>query len=194
MVANLAEYREFLRVQAQNEKAREAELDKLYASENEKMWQKSIAYWDKEQAARDKLMAEVVAGQQQQIEERSKRYPLPHANHTNLAFQVAFNLAERQHNLQASQTLMSSIATPSSLLQIPSSEEVRAAQASYAAELARQVEEVIAKRQKALAQRDMDRAQVLQQRSEYEDRLSHEQQELTSRRTVPGPNIMPLSW
>ncbi|KAK3881769.1 hypothetical protein Pcinc_013801 [Petrolisthes cinctipes] len=52
---------------------REREYDLLFSEEAEKMWRKRKAEWEKEQRARDKLMADVILGLKQQLQERSNR-------------------------------------------------------------------------------------------------------------------------
>ncbi|KAI9101367.1 tumor suppressor, Mitostatin-domain-containing protein [Phlyctochytrium arcticum] len=61
-------YMEHLREQKRIEKEREAEIERLYADESEKLWQQRSEKWQKEQRARDRLMQEVLAGRQEQLQ------------------------------------------------------------------------------------------------------------------------------
>ncbi|KAA0716737.1 Trichoplein keratin filament-binding protein [Triplophysa tibetana] len=56
--------------QLQLEKEREAEFDILYREEAQRVWEKREAEWEKEKRARERLMREVLAGRQLQLEEQ----------------------------------------------------------------------------------------------------------------------------
>lgn len=56
--------------QLQLEKEREAELQTIFREEARKMWEKREEEWEREKAARDRLMNEVLVGRQRQIQEK----------------------------------------------------------------------------------------------------------------------------
>ncbi|XP_064613180.1 trichoplein keratin filament-binding protein-like [Liolophura sinensis] len=68
--ADAAWMKQVIEDQIRLEKAREAELDMLYQDEAARMWQKREAEWEKERRAREKLMKEVLAERQIQIEDK----------------------------------------------------------------------------------------------------------------------------
>ncbi|NP_001171797.1 coiled-coil domain-containing protein 11-like [Saccoglossus kowalevskii] len=61
-------YRAYLRKQLEEEKEREKELDRVITAEVEKQWQKRLDQWDREHEARKRLMQEVLAERQKQVE------------------------------------------------------------------------------------------------------------------------------
>ncbi|XP_053446025.1 trichoplein keratin filament-binding protein isoform X2 [Nycticebus coucang] len=69
-VADVAWMKQVIEEQLQLEKAREAEQQMLLREEAKEMWEKREAEWAREQSARDRLMCEVLAGRQQQIQEK----------------------------------------------------------------------------------------------------------------------------
>ncbi|XP_015733573.1 trichoplein keratin filament-binding protein [Coturnix japonica] len=69
-VADAAWMRNVIEEQLQLEKEREAELQVIYREEARKMWEKREEQWAKEKMARDRLMNEVLAGRQRQIQEK----------------------------------------------------------------------------------------------------------------------------
>uniref|UniRef100_A0A8B9NXX5 Trichoplein keratin filament-binding protein n=1 Tax=Apteryx owenii TaxID=8824 RepID=A0A8B9NXX5_APTOW len=56
--------------QLQLEKEREAELQTIFREEAKKVWEKREEEWEREKKARDRLMSEVLAGRQRQIQEK----------------------------------------------------------------------------------------------------------------------------
>ncbi|XP_042212100.1 trichoplein keratin filament-binding protein-like [Homarus americanus] len=60
--------RTVLREQRRLELMREKEYELLFSEEAERLWRKRQAEWEKEQKARDKLMADVIRGLQQQVQ------------------------------------------------------------------------------------------------------------------------------
>lgn len=66
-------YRKHLAEQKAKEIEREKEVEKLYAAEQERIWTIRTEKWRREQAARDKLMKEVLAGRQEQLQEALER-------------------------------------------------------------------------------------------------------------------------
>ncbi|CAH6778771.1 trichoplein keratin filament-binding protein [Phodopus roborovskii] len=68
--ADVAWMKQVIEEQLKLEKAREAELQQLLREEAKEMWEKREAEWAREQSARDRLMSEVLAGRQQQIQEK----------------------------------------------------------------------------------------------------------------------------
>lgn len=72
-------YRLYLEQLKADEKAAEAELDRLCDAEVEKAWQKKLAQWKLEKEARHKLLQEVLAARQQQVANKlSKNEALLH--------------------------------------------------------------------------------------------------------------------
>ncbi|NWV25399.1 TCHP protein, partial [Origma solitaria] len=69
-VADVAWMKRVIEEQLQLEKEREAELETIFREEAKKMWEKREEEWEREKAARDRLMNEVFAGRQQQIQEK----------------------------------------------------------------------------------------------------------------------------
>ncbi|KAI8821359.1 tumor suppressor, Mitostatin-domain-containing protein [Fimicolochytrium jonesii] len=61
-------YMDYLREQRRVEAEREREIEELYAQENAKLWQTRTEKWQREQAARDRLMQEVIAGRKEQLQ------------------------------------------------------------------------------------------------------------------------------
>ncbi|XP_015268693.1 PREDICTED: trichoplein keratin filament-binding protein [Gekko japonicus] len=69
-VAAAAWMKEVIEEQLQLEREREAELDTIFRQEARQVWEKREEEWEKERMARDRLMAEVLAERQQQIQEK----------------------------------------------------------------------------------------------------------------------------
>ncbi|XP_071790401.1 trichoplein keratin filament-binding protein-like [Asterias amurensis] len=68
--ADAAWMKQVVEEQLKLEKAREAELDMLYKDEAAREWQKREGEWERERQARERLMNEVLQGQQTQINSR----------------------------------------------------------------------------------------------------------------------------
>ncbi|XP_059533039.1 trichoplein keratin filament-binding protein isoform X3 [Myotis daubentonii] len=68
--ADVAWMQQALEQQLQREREQEAELQVLLREEAKEMWEKREAEWARERSARDRLMAEVLTGRQQQIQEK----------------------------------------------------------------------------------------------------------------------------
>ncbi|XP_075390498.1 trichoplein keratin filament-binding protein [Tenrec ecaudatus] len=68
--ADVAWMKQVLEEQLRLEKEREAELQVLLRDEAKEVWEKREAEWARERSARDRLMSEVLAGRQQQIQEK----------------------------------------------------------------------------------------------------------------------------
>ncbi|NXU18705.1 TCHP protein, partial [Pardalotus punctatus] len=80
-VADVAWMKRVIEEQLQLEKEREAELETIFRrkilplsfrEEAKKIWEKREEEWEREKAARDRLMNEVFAGRQRQIQEKMK--------------------------------------------------------------------------------------------------------------------------
>lgn len=71
--ADAAWMKQVIEDQIKLEKAREAELDMLYQEEAARMWQKREGEWERERAARARLMHEVMDDRQRQIEDRMEQ-------------------------------------------------------------------------------------------------------------------------
>lgn len=71
--ANAAWMKQVIEDQIKLEKAREAELDMLYQEEAARMWHKRESEWEKERAARARLMHEVMDDRQRQLEDRMEQ-------------------------------------------------------------------------------------------------------------------------
>ncbi|NWI26614.1 TCHP protein, partial [Sula dactylatra] len=69
-VADVAWMKRVIEEQLQLEKEREAELQTIFIEEAKKMWEKREEEWEREKKARDRLMNEVLAGRQRQIQEK----------------------------------------------------------------------------------------------------------------------------
>ncbi|XP_042721294.1 trichoplein keratin filament-binding protein [Lagopus leucura] len=69
-VADAAWMRRVIEEQLQLEKEREAELQIIFREEARKVWEKRKEQWEREKMARDRLMNEVLAGRQRQIQEK----------------------------------------------------------------------------------------------------------------------------
>ncbi|NWR44065.1 TCHP protein, partial [Regulus satrapa] len=69
-VADVAWMKRVIEEQLQLEKEREAELDTIFREEAKKIWEKREEEWEREKVARDRLMSEVLAGRQRQIQEK----------------------------------------------------------------------------------------------------------------------------
>ncbi|XP_041855050.1 trichoplein keratin filament-binding protein [Melanotaenia boesemani] len=67
-IADAAWMKRVIEEQLQLEAEREAELDILHREEAQRVWEKQEAQWEKERKARERLMHEVLAGRQQQLE------------------------------------------------------------------------------------------------------------------------------
>ncbi|XP_014109130.1 PREDICTED: trichoplein keratin filament-binding protein [Pseudopodoces humilis] len=71
-VADVAWMKKVIEEQLQLEKEREAELETIFREEAKKIWEKREEEWEREKVARDRLMSEVLAGRQRQIQEKMK--------------------------------------------------------------------------------------------------------------------------
>ncbi|XP_029817060.1 trichoplein keratin filament-binding protein [Manacus vitellinus] len=71
-VADVAWMKRVIEEQLQLEKEREAELETLFTEEAKKVWEMMKEEWEREKVARDRLMNEVFAGRQRQIQEKIK--------------------------------------------------------------------------------------------------------------------------
>ena len=60
----------YLKQLAEEERAREAEMEAIINDEVERNWQKRIAQWRLEKEARKKMLSEVMAERSRQIQER----------------------------------------------------------------------------------------------------------------------------
>ncbi|XP_074410638.1 trichoplein keratin filament-binding protein isoform X1 [Zonotrichia albicollis] len=69
-VADVAWMKKVIEEQLQLEKEREAELETIFREEAKKIWEKREEEWEREKGARDRLMSEVLAGRQRQIQEK----------------------------------------------------------------------------------------------------------------------------
>ncbi|KAM7034315.1 trichoplein keratin filament-binding protein isoform 2-T2 [Acridotheres tristis] len=69
-VADVAWMKRVIEEQLQLEKEREAELETIFREEAKKIWEKREEEWEREKVARDRLMSEVLAGKQRQIQEK----------------------------------------------------------------------------------------------------------------------------
>ncbi|KFO87521.1 Trichoplein keratin filament-binding protein, partial [Buceros rhinoceros silvestris] len=69
-VADVAWMKRVIEDQLHLEKEREAELQTFFREEAKKVWEKREEEWEREKAARDRLMNEVLAGRQRQIQEK----------------------------------------------------------------------------------------------------------------------------
>ncbi|KFP35784.1 Trichoplein keratin filament-binding protein, partial [Chlamydotis macqueenii] len=69
-VADVAWMKRVIEEQLQLEKEREAELQTIFREEAKKVWEKREEEWEREKKARDRLMNEVLAGRQRQIQEK----------------------------------------------------------------------------------------------------------------------------
>ncbi|NXW40054.1 TCHP protein, partial [Nyctiprogne leucopyga] len=69
-VADVAWMKRVIEEQLQLEREREAELETIFREEAKKVWEKREEQWEREKAARDRLMNEVLAGRQRQIQEK----------------------------------------------------------------------------------------------------------------------------
>uniref|UniRef100_A0A8C9MSW2 Trichoplein keratin filament-binding protein n=1 Tax=Serinus canaria TaxID=9135 RepID=A0A8C9MSW2_SERCA len=69
-VADVAWMKKVIEEQLQLEKEREAELETIFREEAKKIWEKREEEWEREKVARDRLMSEVLAGRQHQIQEK----------------------------------------------------------------------------------------------------------------------------
>lgn len=63
-------YMAYLKQLAEEERAREAEMEAIINDEVERNWQKRIAQWRLEKEARKKMLSEVMAERSRQIQER----------------------------------------------------------------------------------------------------------------------------
>ncbi|KFQ38259.1 Trichoplein keratin filament-binding protein, partial [Mesitornis unicolor] len=71
-VADVAWMKHVIEEQLQLEREREAELQTIFREEAKKVWEKREEEWEREKVARDRLMSEVLAGRQRQIQEKMK--------------------------------------------------------------------------------------------------------------------------
>ncbi|KFQ04811.1 Trichoplein keratin filament-binding protein, partial [Haliaeetus albicilla] len=69
-VVDVAWMKHVIEEQLQLEKEREAELQTIFREEAKKVWEKREEEWEREKVARDRLMNEVLAGRQHQIQEK----------------------------------------------------------------------------------------------------------------------------
>ncbi|NXQ56139.1 TCHP protein, partial [Anthoscopus minutus] len=69
-VADVAWMKKVIEEQLQLEKEREAELETIFREEAKKIWEKREEEWEREKVARDRLMSEVLASRQRQIQEK----------------------------------------------------------------------------------------------------------------------------
>uniref|UniRef100_A0A8B9RPV7 Trichoplein keratin filament-binding protein n=1 Tax=Accipiter nisus TaxID=211598 RepID=A0A8B9RPV7_9AVES len=69
-VVDVAWMKHVIEEQLQLEKEREAELQTIFREEAKKVWEKREEEWEREKVARDRLMNEVLAGRQRQIQEK----------------------------------------------------------------------------------------------------------------------------
>lgn len=67
-------YMAYLKQLAEEEKAREAEMESIINSEVEKNWQKRLAQWRLEREARKKMLEDVMRERSIQINERCMLY------------------------------------------------------------------------------------------------------------------------
>lgn len=72
-IADAAWMKHVIEEQLQLEREREAELDYLHREEAQHVWEKREAQWEKERNARERLMKEVLAGRQQQLEMKMRQ-------------------------------------------------------------------------------------------------------------------------
>ena len=63
----MLEYKTYLDQMRAYEKKREEEVDTMYRNEEDRIWNIRNEKWTKEQAARDKLMMEVIQGRKDQL-------------------------------------------------------------------------------------------------------------------------------
>ncbi|OCU01687.1 hypothetical protein XELAEV_18007481mg [Xenopus laevis] len=78
-IADVAWMKHVIEEQLHLERQREAELDTLFREEAKQVWAKRETEWERERNARNRLMKEVLAGRQMQIQERIERNQLAQA-------------------------------------------------------------------------------------------------------------------
>ncbi|KGL79322.1 Trichoplein keratin filament-binding protein, partial [Tinamus guttatus] len=69
-IADAAWMKGVIEEQLQLEREREAELQTIFREEAKKVWEKREEEWEREKKARDRLMSEVLAGRQRQVQEK----------------------------------------------------------------------------------------------------------------------------
>ncbi|XP_076007285.1 trichoplein keratin filament-binding protein-like [Genypterus blacodes] len=72
-IADAAYMKHVIEEQLQMEREREADFENLQREHAQKLWEKREAAWEKERKARERLMQEVLAGRQQQVELKMQR-------------------------------------------------------------------------------------------------------------------------
>uniref|UniRef100_F7BWG7 Trichoplein keratin filament-binding protein n=1 Tax=Xenopus tropicalis TaxID=8364 RepID=F7BWG7_XENTR len=78
-IADVTWMKHVIEEQLHLERQREAELDTLFREEAKQVWAKREAEWERERNARNRLMKEVLAARQMQIQERIERNQLAQA-------------------------------------------------------------------------------------------------------------------
>jgi trichoplein keratin filament-binding protein len=63
----MLEYKTYLEQMRAYERMRDGELNTMYRNEEDRIWNEKDAKWQKEQAARNKLMKEVLDGRKEQL-------------------------------------------------------------------------------------------------------------------------------
>ncbi|XP_055002959.1 trichoplein keratin filament-binding protein isoform X2 [Sorex araneus] len=95
-LADAAWMKQVIEEQLRLEREREAEMQALLREEAKEMWEKREAQWAREQSARDRLMSEVLAGRQQQIQEKLERNRQAQEEALRLREQLIGHLEEAQ--------------------------------------------------------------------------------------------------
>ncbi|XP_071301358.1 trichoplein keratin filament-binding protein isoform X1 [Agelaius tricolor] len=102
-VADVAWMKKVIEEQLQLEKEREAELETIFREEAKKMWEKREEEWEREKVARDRLMSEVLAGRQRQIQEKMELNRKAQAESIKYREQLIKELEEAKEGTQQEQ-------------------------------------------------------------------------------------------
>uniref|UniRef100_A0A670ZYB0 Trichoplein keratin filament-binding protein n=1 Tax=Pseudonaja textilis TaxID=8673 RepID=A0A670ZYB0_PSETE len=102
-VAAVAWMKEVIEKQLQLEREREAELETIFREEARQVWEKREEEWGRERKARDRLMAEVLAEREQQIQQKVEQNRQAQQESVRLREQLIQELEEARQLTQCEQ-------------------------------------------------------------------------------------------
>lgn len=92
--------REVIRQQQEEEQRREREADTLFAEEAARMWSKQEEIWDREEAARRRLMEEVTASWRRQLDKRTEAARLVVDHETQRMKEIEADIRDLHQHIQ----------------------------------------------------------------------------------------------
>lgn len=165
-------YREYLRRLVEEEKQRQKELDQMIHDEVEAVWHKRIDQWKKERLMRKKLLDEVMAGRNRQLQERYEENQRRKAENERQRIHLLQTI-EENHNYEAERAA-----------------KRMADNLQYQNDLQEQINYNEYQRQECLKNEEYERLMGMQAEKEYQEKLKNALDNPTFERLHPMRRAM----